>query len=90
MNIAIWEQETFDSTPKDLPLLFIGGDDDPVGSYGIGVQESAAAYRENGSSDVTIRLYHGRHEIHYDYCREEVYANLFKWLGDRDGTKASK
>ena len=46
---------TFRKTPKDLPLLFISGDKDPVGRYGEGVRRTVNLYRGNG---VKLSLIH--------------------------------
>ena len=44
---------------KDLPVLFIAGDQDPVGEMGKGVRRAYQAFRKAGVRDVSIKLYHG-------------------------------
>ncbi len=66
---------------KDLPILFIAGQDDPVGGYGKGVKQTADAFRQAGMQDVSLRLYPlCRHELLNEINKEEVYAYLLKWL----------
>ncbi len=50
--------------PKALPVLFVAGQEDPVGAYGKGVERSAALCRKAGLTDVTVQLFPTyRHEI---------------------------
>lgn len=66
---------------KDLPVFFIAGGDDPVGSYGKGVQQAAEAFRKAGVKDVSVRIYPlGRHEILNEINKEEIYEDVSQWL----------
>lgn len=57
-------RESAERVPKDLPLLFIAGEGDPVGEFGRGVRAAAERYREAGVKTVDVRLFPGmRHEI---------------------------
>ena len=67
--------------PKDLPLLFVAGEDDPVGNYGKGVKIACSTYKKAGISDITCRLYPtDRHEILNELDREKVYKDIYKWI----------
>ena len=67
--------------PKNLPVLFVAGDHDPVGSMGKGVQKTAEAFRKAGLLNVTVKLYpQGRHEMHNELNKDEVYADVLKFL----------
>jgi len=69
---------------KDLPVFFIAGAEDPVGSYGKGVQQAAAAFRKAGMTDVTLKLYPlCRHEILNELNKEEVFGDVTKWIESR-------
>ena len=58
---------------KDIPLLIISGDEDPVGNYGKGVRKVAELYRDAGIKDVRLELRKGgRHEILNETDREET------------------
>ncbi len=65
---------------KDLPILFLSGDMDPVGSYGKGVEKAASLYRNAGIKDVRVKLYRdGRHEILNDRMKDEVTEDVIKF-----------
>ena len=65
---------------KQLPVFFIAGGDDPVGSYGNGVHKAAAAFQKAGMQDVNCTIYPlGRHEILNEINRQEVYADVSGW-----------
>ncbi len=67
--------------PKSLPLLYISGVDDPVGSMGKGVEASAALARDAGVKDVQVKLYEGmRHEILNEVNKQLVYEDVVSWL----------
>ena len=66
--------------PKDYPLLFTAGSEDPVGSNGKGVRAVYSRYRKQGAR-ARIRLYPGdRHEILNELDREQVYEDIYNWL----------
>lgn len=65
---------------KDLPILFLSGDMDPVGNYSKGVRKAVSLYKESGIKDVRIRLYEGgRHEILNDKMRDSVMADVLSF-----------
>ncbi len=67
--------------PKDLPVYYYAGDEDPVGNYGEGVKEMARRVEEAGVKDVTLKLYPGdRHEVHNELDKDVCYADLDAWL----------
>ena len=67
--------------PGDLPVLFISGDADPIGTQGKGVSTVAQQFRDAGVRDVTVRLYPGaRHELFNETNRDEITAELIDWL----------
>lgn len=71
---------------KELPVFFIAGGDDPVGSYGKGVKKSAEAFRKAGMTDVSVRIYPlGRHEILNEINKDEVYEDVFQWVSSKCG-----
>ena len=66
---------------KDLPVWFIAGGDDPVGSYGKGVTQAAEAFRKAGMTDVSVKIYPlCRHEILNEINKDEVYADVAEWI----------
>lgn len=72
---------TFRAIPHKLPLLFIAGAGDPVGSMGEGVRKVAKLAREAGVQDATVDIYEGmRHEILNEVGRMQVYGDVLAWL----------
>lgn len=75
------QQEHIDAIPKELPLFFVAGEDDPVGNYGAGVTEAYDIYEKAGSEDITWKLYPtDRHEILNELDREKVYEDICAWM----------
>lgn len=71
---------------KKLPVFFIAGGDDPVGNYGKGVRKSAEAFRKAGMRDVSLGIYPlGRHEILNEINKDEVYADVYRWIQEKCG-----
>ena len=69
------------SYPKDLPLLYIAGTEDPVGECGEGVSRAADLAHAAGVTDVRCRLYAGmRHEILNERGRQVVYDDIVSWM----------
>lgn len=67
--------------PKNLPVLWVSGDKDPVGDYGAGVQRAYEALKESGVQDMEIKLYaESRHEILNDLEREQVMKDILDWI----------
>ncbi len=70
--------------PKDLPLLYIAGDGDPVGAMGKGVRIAAKMARDAGSTDVTCKIYENmRHEILNEDGAEHVMEDIATWMEER-------
>ena len=71
------------TVPKSLPMLLFAGDMDPVGNYGKGVRQIYDRLVAAGCERVAIKLYAGgRHEMHNELNRDEVFADLAAFLED--------
>lgn len=71
------------SMPKELPVFFVSGAEDPVGGYGRGVKRVEAQFRTSGLKDLTMKLYtDDRHEILNEADRNTVYQDISAWLLD--------
>lgn len=80
----IEDRASLSSMNKDLPVLFIAGGDDPVGSYGKGVQHAVAEFQKSGMKDVTCKIYPlDRHEIMNELNKEEVYTDISSWISKK-------
>jgi len=75
--------DTLKKVPKDIPIFFIAGDNDPVGDFGKGVLKIFNRYNDLGFNDVSIKLYKGgRHEVLNEINRNEVYDDILSWLNN--------
>ena len=73
------KKTTAENTPV-MPVLFISGNDDPIGDFGKGVKKTFDEYLENGKK-AEILLYDGvRHEVLNDPEHERFYADIKNWL----------
>lgn len=78
---SVSDKEWAEKLPKDLPVLIISGDADPVGNYGKGVTAVYKRMEKAGMEDVTLRLYHGaRHELFNETSREEIISHTLEWI----------
>ena len=69
---------------KNLPILLISGDNDPVGQNGKGVKKVHDMMKKAGILDVTIKLFENdRHEILNEVNRNEVYEYIGNWLDEK-------
>lgn len=70
----------FKSVADKMPILFLSGEEDPVGDYGRGIyicDEKLIGY----GADVTVKLYpEMRHEILNDECHDEVVSDILEFL----------
>ena len=66
---------------KDLPILLISGDADPVGNYAKGVWKVAKNYEKIGLHNITVHLFNdARHELLHEVNKKEVYSTIYEWL----------
>ena len=67
---------------KDMPILFISGEQDPVGGMMKGVIRSRDAFLAAGMKNVTLLSYAGlRHEILNEKAQQQtVYSDIWSWL----------
>lgn len=80
----IEDESNFKKIPKDLPILIISGEEDPVGDSGKGLKKLYNRYKEAGVKDLAIKLYPGaRHEILNEINRNEVMDDVVNWLDNR-------
>lgn len=68
--------------PKDLPVLFISGQADPVGGKNAsGVRTAYNAMLDSGMTDVSIHIYpNARHEILNETNRMDVSCDILSWI----------
>ena len=79
--LYIEQPENLSKMKKNLPVFFIAGGDDPVGSYGKGVERAAKEFRKAGMTDVSCTIYpQCRHEILNEINKEEIYSDVARWI----------
>ena len=66
--------------PPDLPIMIMGGADDPVGGDD-GLGKLAFHYAHSGHSRLKVKIYpEGRHEMLNETNRDDVTADLLEWI----------
>jgi alpha-beta hydrolase superfamily lysophospholipase len=79
--VALYRPASLQKIQADLPILCIGGSDDPVGLMGKGLPKLAQAYQQLGQANVSLKLYaQARHELLNERNRDEVMADIVNWL----------
>lgn len=80
------DRSWYNKVRHDLPMLIMGGTDDPVGTFGRGVMQIYRRMEHHGFEDVELKLWDGcRHELLNETNRLEVYKNISDWLEDKLG-----
>ena len=74
----------YENWKKDMPILLLSGDKDPVGDFAKGVKRVEAGMKKTGLSNVEIHLLPGaRHDIFHEIqsgCAEKVAHLIVNWL----------
>lgn len=77
INDPAWAE----SVPKNLPLLIISGEDDPVGEYGEGVRRIYENLDNAEICNLKMKLYKNmRHELLCETDRAEVFRDILDWI----------
>lgn len=79
--LFITDKNNIKNTPKDLPILLISGDKDPVGSNGKMVKKAYEEYKKAGIKNIHMKLYKDmRHEVLNEIGKEKVFEDVLKWI----------
>ncbi len=77
----IHKSKNIKKIPTDLPVFFIWGSDDPVGSYGASIKDLIKIYQSNGMNKIEFKEYPGdRHEILNENDKETVENDIIEWV----------
>ena len=77
----ISKTKNIEKVPRQMPILFVSGDADPVGDYGEGVQKIYDMFTLAGNEKLDMLMYDGaRHEVLNEINRKDVYEDLYTWL----------
>ncbi|WP_188454080.1 alpha/beta hydrolase [Virgibacillus oceani] len=89
--INIQDSNRIETIRKDLPLLLISGDMDPVGDYTKGVWKTAKLYEKAGMEKIMIHIFtDGRHELLNETYKDEVYHSIYNWIVNEINRKSSE
>ena len=76
----IHKSKNINKIPSNLPVFFIWGSEDPVGSYGASIKKLIEIYKSNGMK-VDFKEYPGdRHEILNENDKETVENDIIAWI----------
>ena len=79
--LRLYDPAVLAGVPKDLPLLFLAGDADPVGERTAGVRRAIQSLRDAGVGNIESKFYPGaRHELLVETNKAEVFADIADWL----------
>lgn len=67
--------------PENLPVLLLGGEQDPMSDNGKGMMALEKVLHAMEQPLTTHFWPEGRHEILNDHCRDEVHQAITEWLG---------
>lgn len=66
---------------KHFPMLFISGEEDPIGDLGKGIRKIVTRLNKQNFSTVDIQLYANmRHEPLHEKDNQTVYEDILEWL----------
>ena len=79
--LFIQKEQNIRNVPKELPLFFIAGGQDPVGHYGKDVPRVAASFERAGVEDISLKIYQeNRHELLNELDKDQVYKDVLSWM----------
>ena len=77
----LYSKGTLENVQSNLPILIMGGSQDPVGMMGKGLPKLAKAYNKAGQRQVSLKVYEqGRHEMLNESNQPEVIKDLIGWF----------
>lgn len=74
------KRSTIEQMKKELPVLLLSGDEDPVGEQGKGVTRVLKTFERAGIKQVSMKLYPGRHDILHEACKDTVVQDIEEWI----------
>lgn len=82
--IYLHDNNNLKKMPKELSIIFLSGEQDPVGNFGKDVVKLHNNFKNLGMKDVSFKLYKDdRHEIINELDRETVYNDIENWILQR-------
>lgn len=85
--LRMQDKSRINEIPKDLPVLFMSGAEDPVGEYGAGIKAVEDEYRKAGIRNLSVKLYPGdRHELYHEADRFNVFFDIMEFMKEASET----
>ncbi len=79
-GMARVNRKTAIESSKLIPVLFLTGEEDPVGEFTKGVKKVAKAFMDR-NPDVELKIYpNSRHDVFHDNDKEVVMSDIYMWL----------
>ena len=79
--LQIHKRKNIQKIPAKLPILFVYGEDDPIGAYGKTIRKLKTLYEKNGIMRVEEKVYKGcRYEVFQDYSKNQVMSDILFWI----------
>ncbi|TVR17971.1 MAG: alpha/beta hydrolase [Balneolaceae bacterium] len=78
---AIHSHKPFSDHSKEIPILILSGDHDPVSNMGKGIKSLEKSIRSSGVNNLDVQIYPGgRHELLNETNREVVMDFMINWI----------
>ena len=69
---------------KDIPIIFLSGEMDPVGEKGKSVKKAYSDFKKVGIEDVSMKLYKDlRHDILHEDNAEQIYQDILEFINEK-------
>jgi len=81
--LYLYDKGYMDKIRKNLPMILLSGEQDPVGNFGKDVKRLYENFNTK-MTDVTIKLYKDdRHEILNELDKENIYEDILNWIKEK-------
>lgn len=77
----IQDKKHIQNLPKNVPVLFLSGAEDPVGHYGADIPKICQEWKRAGVKNIRMKLYNeDRHELLNELDYEQVQKDILRFL----------
>lgn len=81
MIYELHSKDNLNKMNKDLRVLFVSGERDPIGNFTKSVDESIKSFKDVGMKNIEHKYYEtDRHEILNELDKDIVYKDILDWL----------
>ncbi len=75
------KKDFLEQMPKNLPVFFVSGADDPVGEFTESVKRAIESFKQVGMKNIELKFYkNDRHEILNETDKLFVYDDIYRWI----------